>query len=73
MPGQLTMSANREPGIILSLIDAAGLTPAQLHGTACAIPNCRKRWPRPRSVIGHTTDGRKLLACDSHATGRERM
>jgi hypothetical protein len=54
---------------VLPLIDAAGLTADQLDGIACCIPNCQKRWPRPRSVVGRTWDGRKLVACDSHDVG----
>lgn len=48
------------------VIDPRGLTPAQLAGDRCAVPNCRRRLAGPRTFLGETPDGTPVFVCDDH-------
>jgi hypothetical protein len=46
-------------------VDPGGLSTAQRLGDACAV--CRKKWPRPRVLVGRLPDSTGVFACDDCA------
>jgi len=45
------------------VIDPRSLTRAQLAGSRCAVPNCRRLLAPPAYQVGRLPDGRPVLAC----------
>ena len=51
------------------VIDPRSLTPAQLAGRRCAVPNCGRLLAPPAYEVGRLPDGRPVLACPECAPG----
>ena len=51
------------------VIDPRSLTPAQLAGGRCAVPNCGRLLAPPAYEVGRLPDGRPVLACAECASG----
>jgi hypothetical protein len=47
------------------IVDPGGLSTAQRLGDACVV--CRKKWPRPRVLVGRLPDSTGVFACDDCA------
>jgi hypothetical protein len=54
---------------VVPVIDPGSLTPAQLAGTRCAVPNCGRLLAPPAHQVGCLPDGRPVLACPECAPG----